>query len=301
MLYKETTLCQISPRREEAPVTNRPRLTVGLSFDFDAQSGWISDGSRDLTEISRGEFAIVGIDRVLRLLARRNIAATFFVPGHTALSYPDIVRRIADEGHEIGHHGWVHEHPASLTELQERHALERGFEELAAAAGVRPIGYRAPGAGFSTSTADLLAEYGFEYDSSCGAQDYYPYYLRRGDRWSTDGPYHFGTPSEIVEVPFSWALDDFPLIELKPSFTTTQFPPSHVREIWQEEFEFAYEECEGGVYQLCMHPDVIGRGRNIRMLDSLLDSFQARPGVTFSTLGEVAANWRSDHPSATAV
>src|SRR4029078_12853791 len=84
--------------------------SVCLSFDFDGMSSWIGSWqSNNPCMISRGEFATIGLDRILKLLSRYHTRGTFFIPGHTAWAWPDLVKRIADEGHEIGHHGWVHE------------------------------------------------------------------------------------------------------------------------------------------------------------------------------------------------
>src|SRR5690348_1629019 len=118
-------------------------LSVCLSFDFDAMSVWIPHPENPAT-ISRGEFGPVAIPRILALLERRGARATFFIPGHTALAYPWLVRGIKDAGHEIGHHGWVHENPATLSLHEEREVFQRGLDALARVAGVVPRGYRSP-------------------------------------------------------------------------------------------------------------------------------------------------------------
>ena len=119
-----------------------PRATVCLTFDFDAISIWIGPyGATSPSMISRGEFGVVGVERILRLLDRTGLPATFFVPGHTAETYPDAVRAIAAAGHEIGHHGYLHENPAALeSKERERAILERGLEALERVARVRPVG-----------------------------------------------------------------------------------------------------------------------------------------------------------------
>jgi peptidoglycan/xylan/chitin deacetylase (PgdA/CDA1 family) len=274
-----------------------PRLSVCLSFDFDAMSVWIGSlQSNSPAQISRGEFGAFAIPRLLDLLRRRSARATFFVPGHTALAYPELVKRIADEGHEIGHHGWVHENPALLDRDAEREVMERGFEALDRAAGVRPVGYRSPGADFSANTIDILLEYGIRYDTSCSATDFTPYYLRKGDRWSTTEPYVFGETTDLVEIPFSWGLDDFPHFEFTPGWSSEQSPASAVREIWQAEFDWAYANVPGGVYDLCMHPQVIGRAHRLTMLEGLVEHMQAHEGVAFEPLGQYAERWRSENP-----
>src|SRR4051812_24379321 len=106
--------------------------TVCLTFDFDAISLWIGPmGATSPSMISRGEFGAVGVERILRLLARHDIRATFFVTGHTADTYPDSVREIVAGGHEVGHHGYLHENPVSLPSKDaERAVLERGLLAL---------------------------------------------------------------------------------------------------------------------------------------------------------------------------
>ena len=271
-------------------------MKVCLSFDFDAMSVWIA-GTDNPATISRGEFGAVAIERILALLERRGARATFFIPGHTALAYPFLVREIRDAGHEIGHHGWVHENPAELSPAAEREVFRRGLDALATAAGVVPVGYRSPAANFSVNTLEVLAENGVRYDSSCAGSDFTPYYLRQGDRWSKTGPYEFGTPIDLVEMPFSWSLDDFPHFEFEVGWSTEQSAPSTVQEIWQAEFEYADANSPDGFFGLCMHPQVIGRGHRLMMLDRLL-GVMAEHGAQLEPLGDYAARWREANPLA---
>jgi peptidoglycan/xylan/chitin deacetylase (PgdA/CDA1 family) len=277
--------------------TTDPKLSVGLTFDFDAMSAWIGfNKSNNPTTISRGEFGAIAVLRILALLERQDVRATFFVPGHTALAYPEVVRRIVDGGHEIGHHGWVHENPAEFDLQGEKDVYEKGLEALDRVAGVRPVGYRSPGCDFSPNTIDILLEYGVTYDASHLATDYSAYYLRKGDRWSRTEAYVFGTPSELVAIPFSWLLDDFPHFELNPGFATEQKSPATVREIWQAEFDFAYDDVPGGIFDLCMHPQVIGRGSRLRMLEDLIVHMKSKEGVTFERLIDYVERWKQLNP-----
>ncbi|MBN35362.1 MAG: polysaccharide deacetylase [Rhodospirillaceae bacterium] len=268
------------------------RLTCCLTFDFDAMSVWIgSYKSVNPSEISRGEFGAVAIARILDLLARHDLPGTFCIPGHTAYAYPDLVKRIHDAGHEIAHHGWVHENPADFDEAGERANMEKGFEALHASCGVRPVGYRSPAWDFSERTTEILQEFGFLYDSSLMGDDYTPYYMRSGDRAPADAPYTFGSLIDIVELPVSWTLDDFPYFELDSSGGGLK-SASHVEEIWRDEFSFAHGHVPGGIYNLTMHPQVIGRGHRLMMLERLIGFFKEHEGVRFDTLGGYAISWR---------
>lgn len=274
-----------------------PTLTCCLTFDFDAMSVWLgSFKSRNPSMISRGEFGAVAVPRILDLLARLDIPATFCVPGHTALAFPDLLRRIVDGGHEIAHHGWVHEDPATFDLDGEKANIEKGLEALQATANVRPVGYRSPSWAFSDNTIDVLREYGFLYDSSMMGDDFSPYYLRQGDKAPLDGPYVFGHNIDLVELPVTWGLDDFPHFEYVSGRGAGLSAPSKVEEVWRDDFTFAHRNVAGGIFNLTMHPQVIGRGHRLMMLERLVRWFAAHEGVTFNTLGAYTAQWRDANP-----
>jgi peptidoglycan-N-acetylglucosamine deacetylase len=276
-----------------------PGVTVCLSFDFDAMSVWINPfRARDLSTMSRGEFGAVAIPRILALLESRGILSTFFVPGHTASAFPELVGDILAAGHEIGHHGWVHETPAQLDAGEERRAFERGWEVLEEVSARRPAGYRAPGGAITATTIELLREHEMLYDSSCFGDDVSPYYLRRGDRWSRAGPYVFGESCDVVEMPMSWSRDDFPAFEYIPRGNSGSSAPSAVLEAWQGDFDYAYRRGDNALYTLVLHPQTIGRGHRILMLERLLDHIQAHDDVRFTRLQDHAASWREANPLA---
>ena len=274
-----------------------PRLSVCLTFDFDALSPWVFElAGGNVAALSRGEFGAVAVPRILDLLERHDIPGTFFVPGHTALAYPELVRRIRDAGHELGHHGFVHEGLSTLEPAKEREYLLRGLDALERVAGVRPAGYRAPGVDVSVNTVEILLEHGFLYDASFSGSDFEPYYLRVGDRFPTDGEYVFGDSVDLVGIPFSWGLSDFQYFEFVPGITVRQDTPSAVYEIWHGELEWAHANVPGGVYDLTMHPQAIGRGHRLVMVERLIEAAKALDRVVFERLGDYAARWRADHP-----
>lgn len=271
--------------------------TVCLTFDFDAVSLWVSTFRQtSATPVSRGEFgANVGLGRVLDLLAEKGVKATFFVPAHTAASYPDQTRRILAAGHEIGAHGYCHESPIGVEPAEEARLLDAAIAKLQGVlgAGFRPVGYRSPAWDLSSASVGILAERGFLYDSSMMADDFTPYRARQGDRVD-DELFVPGHPTALIEMPVAWELDDYPY------FTFTNRPlfggmhaTDHVLSLWRDEFDYCHRHVADGVFTLTMHPQVIGRGPRILMLSRLIDHMQAQPGVHFSTL-EAEARRRND-------
>lgn len=266
---------------------------VALTFDYDAYSVWIgSVGATSPSMISRGEFGPIAVRRILPLLQERKIKGTFFIPGHTVLAFPKTVEDIAAAGHEIGHHGWVHENPVSTTADEERWIMDKGLEAIDKVVGQRPVGYRSPAWDNSPRTVQLLLEYGFKYESSLMGNEYDAYWCRVGDEWSKTDPWKFGKPVDLVELPVSWMLDDFPHFEvilgMNPGYTS----PRAVLQMWIDEFDYLYDRIGKGLFNLTMHPQTIGRGARMLILEGLIDHIQGKSGVTFGTLAEYAAKWR---------
>jgi len=266
---------------------------VCISFDFDAESltlGAIerahSEGgprqyAKTLTPISRGQYgAKVGIPRILKFLDRYTIPATFFVPGFTAKLYPDLVKEISHQGHELANHGYYHENPTEFlgNPEKERDVLRRGSDTLENLCGTRPVGYRSPGWDLNPYTPDVLLDEGMVYDSSLMDQET-PYVLTSN------------TQKKLIELPIDWLLDDYVHFQFSPPSIPGLAPPSHVLEIWQGEFDGYYES--GGCFTLTLHPQVIGRSHRMHMLASLVNHMQSRDGVWFGTCKDIAAHWES--------
>ena len=266
------------------------RIAVSLTFDFDAESAWLGAFKVDTpSALSRGAYgAFEGVPRVLRLLDKYSLPATFFVPGYTAEIHPAETRDIAAAGHEIGHHGYIHEPPHLLNLDEERVMIERGLEELDKAVGVRPKGYRSPSWELSKNTYALLAEYGFEYDASQLARDR-PY-------WVEDA----GQLTDIVEVPGAWELTDSShfLFAYNPVYLTGLSAPSKVEEIWRADFDGAYEEGGDICYVLTMHPQIIGRHHRMAMLERVIQHILDHDDVWFAQMIDIANLFRSRQPSA---
>jgi len=275
-------------------------ITVCLSYDFDAMSLWIANfRTESPNALSRGEFGQIGAQRLLDLLGEYHIKATWFVPGHTIEAFPVECQRMAEEGHEVGHHGYCHENLKRLESEKERAILERGIALIKDLTGRAPQGYRAPAGSFSHNTLRLLLEHGFLYDSSLLGNDFTPYYCRDGIKAPIDTPYDFGKPINLVELPFSWNLDDFPFFEYTSSSRGIQqglSDPTRVYEVWAGDFEYLYTKLGKGVFTLTMHPQVIGRGHRMLMLERFIKHLQSHEGVTFSTMGDCARRWKAEHP-----
>ncbi|MEA2537553.1 MAG: peptidoglycan-N-acetylglucosamine deacetylase [Chloroflexota bacterium] len=268
------------------------RLSVCLAFDFDTMAVWPLFGMTSGQALSRGEFgATVGIGRILDLLKRHDIKATFYVPGFTALAYAVAARRIRDEGHEIGFHGYMHESLEGLDEAGVRRTIDLGLETHHKVLGVRPVGYRTVGGEFGPHLIPLLVEYGFEYESTMGTKDFYPFPIRHGDRWTPDAPFQWGQPTPLVGVPFSYGLDDMPNFEFVPGWATNMKSPREFGQHWQAEFAYAYDNCPGGIFTTDLHPQCIGRGSRIQMLEGLIESMKQRDGVVFERTGDYVRRW----------
>lgn len=271
-------------------------VTVVLSFDVDGMSGAVDPEHFTLAAAARGEFTVPATDRILRLLRSRDLPATFFVPGQTAEAFPDLVHRIVDAGHEIGHHGYAHEDPGTLSADEEVAVLDRGIEALRRIGGVTPRGYRAPCWVHTPETTALLLDRGFSYDSSLMGHDVELYWCRTADTWSRVGPYRFGDRIDLVELPVAWHLDDFPMFEFVMDGTATVqglASGSQVLEIWRDELTYAQRSLPGAVLTFTMHPEVIGRGHRMLMLERFLDFAGALPGVEFSGAADVVDRWRT--------
>jgi peptidoglycan/xylan/chitin deacetylase (PgdA/CDA1 family) len=265
-----------------------PRSTVCLSFDFDALSVWLAYDRVTPAMLARGEYgARVGVPRILDFLKERGLDATFFVPGHTVESFPDEVDSILQAGHEVAHHSYAHIDPSLQTPDEERADMERALEVLERI-GVKPLGFRAPSADLSESTLSLVEEHGFLYDSSLMADDYRPFHPRIGDRVARGDPLVRGRESTVWELPLCFELDDWVHFQFNfEPYRKGGATPSDVLEIWQGEFEWMDANVDGGVLTLTMHPQVIGRGHRMAMLETFVDSCR-EAGARFERMGSVA-------------
>lgn len=259
---------------------------AAFTFDVDAESAvlWNNEsvGARMSVMSHQAYGPLVGIPRILDLLDKHQIASTFFVPGHTADRYPEAVRSIVAAGHEIAHHGYLHEQPTALTLEEEIDVIDRGLAALADVAGVRPSGYRAPMWDLSWRTPALLAERGFLYDSSLMDSDH-PYELAITP----------GAERSLVEIPIQWALDDWEQYCYLPDISGSGLieSPRKARELWQLEFDGLRKA--GGCWVLTNHPFLTGRTSRAAELDDLMSYVLGHDDVWTTNLASIAEHVRT--------
>jgi peptidoglycan-N-acetylglucosamine deacetylase len=261
------------------------RCAFTISFDLDGESPWIHRDAA-LAErplhMSMGAYGPrTGAPRILKVLDRYGIKAGWFIPGWIVERYPDLCREIVHRGHEVGHHGYLHEKPFFLAggAAEEEALLLKSMDIFKSVLNVRPLGSRAPSADPSKDTMTLLRKHGFVYHSNL---------------MDTDLPYcHKTVHGELVELPTAWCNNDFPFFGFSavPPVGNGIWSQEDVFEIWKEEFEGAYEE--GGFFNLMGHPQVIGRPSRMRMVARLIELILGKGDVWIARPIEVAEHYLS--------
>jgi peptidoglycan/xylan/chitin deacetylase (PgdA/CDA1 family) len=250
------------------------RVAVALSFDVDNATTSLRSGDLGSEPLSRGEYgAVDGLPRILRLLAKQKVPASFYIPAVSALLHPQMVKDILSPGvHEIGVHGWIHEDlPALNNDAEEQRMLDQAIETLTRLIGKKPVGYRAPSWHFSEFTMKQIKAAGFLYDSSLMASD---------DAYEINMD---GQPSGVIELPIERIVDDAPYYGAASGSLPS---PELVEKIWEAEFDTAYDE--GGLYVLTMHPHISGHRSRVAWLDRLITHMKSKPGVWFATEEQIA-------------
>ncbi len=275
-----------------------------LTFDVDGVSSWLrrDPNFANLPSLmSMAEYGpSVATPRILDLLDAHSIKGSFYVPGYVAETHPDLVREIAARGHEVGHHGYMHESPASMSAEEEEEVLEKGVDILKSITGQPPRGYRSPSWELSPVSLDLLVSHGFLYDTSLMGDDA-PYILNldqlnrdQPDRDQPDRslPEMSLTGRSLVEVPIHWLLDDAPNFVYAPSANRLgpMRSPEEVYRTWSAEFDGLYRY--GRAFTLTMHPQYIGRPGRLLMLERLIRYIRSFPNVEFMRVIDVAQMWR---------
>ena len=261
---------------------NGARVAVALTFDVDNEALF---RTRPLpVPMSQGEYgATTGLPRILELLDRQRVPASFFIPAMSLMLHPEMVPEIRKSGrHEIGVHGWVHE---SLTSVggpeEEQKLLNQSIEYLTKALGQRPVGYRAPSWIWTPDTPGLVAKAGFLYDSSLMAMDQ-PYEVLAN-----------GKSTGLIELPISWIADDFPYYGENGDGSLPS--PDAVFQIYKAEFDTAYRDKT--LFILTNHPHISGHGSRVEQIDKLITYIKTKPGIWFATLEQIAKYIKEQNPT----
>lgn len=252
------------------------RVAVAISFDSDHETIALRDGETSPGRMAQGEFgARHAVPRILKLLKKYEVPATFFMPAVCALLRPEEAPTYSDAGHEVAVHGWIHERNTALVRGDERMLIERAVEVLQGQTGHRPIGIRTPSWDFSPDTLSVIRELEFSYDSSLMA-DTEPYeLLEEGER------------TGIVEIPVEWIRDDAPYLMMdRFGGLRPHMPPRSLLQIWLDEFESARQE--GGLFQLTLHPHIIGHRSRLLILEELLRHIRTHDDVWTCTHADLA-------------
>jgi peptidoglycan/xylan/chitin deacetylase (PgdA/CDA1 family) len=218
------------------------------------------------------------------------------------------MKAVADAGHEIGVHGYSHENPIAMTREQEMAVLDHCIDLVTKLSGRRPTGYVAPWWEFSNVTNELLLERGIKYDHSLMHNDFHPYYVRVGDKWTKIDfgkdakewmkPLERGEETDLIEIPANWYLDDLPpMMFIKKAPNSHGFvSPRHLGEMWQDQFDWVYRENDYAVFTMTIHPDVAGRPQVLLMLERLIEYILGHEGVRFTTFDKIADDFAKRHP-----
>ncbi len=261
---------------------NGARCAVALSFDADHETIPLRDGDESPMRISQGQYGNrQAMPRIRTLMQKEAIPATFFYPAVSALLHREEVRAVADDGHEIGIHSWIHEANTTLPYEAERDLTFRAADTLASISGRDPVGMRTASWDFSVNTLEIEKEMGLLYDSSLMADDD-PYEL-------TDA----GEPTGIVELPPEWIRDDAVYYNfVRFSALRPYTPPSAVQEIFIAEFDGAWDEA--GMFLLTMHPHITGHRSRMPVLANLIKHMKAKGQCWFATHAQIA-QWCKDN------
>ena len=242
------------PSNQAAPAPNLAwpsgkRCAVFNSFDVDSESAWIAYDVKNVNRLVTMSFggyeARVGVPKILEYLRSIELKSTFFIPGWVVEAHPKMCEAIVNDGHEVGHHGYLHKRPDPDDFEHDVEEVDRAFEALKRVLGVKPVGYRAPSGENYDRLLKHLRDRGILYSSSW-RDDIRPYRHRLRD--GSDGP---------IELPVNMSFDDW-LYGLSNRFSPRpMFPKEHVLSIWNGELDQTREW--GGLVTMVLHPQVTGR------------------------------------------
>jgi len=258
------------------------KCPVVLTFDVDAELLWKVWLSHEpaLIDVSQGAYGPrIGLPRILSTLKRLNVKATFFVPGWVVEKYPEHMAQVVREGHELAHHGYLHEDCSKLSEAEERRMVRRGIEAIRGIAGREPRGFRLMP---SRSTFKILYDEGFLYDSVLMDDDN-PYRIRINDE-----------PTDLIELPVCFSFNDTAYFAYTFGMSKPLLTPRLVEQVYRDEFDALYKERKYCMFML--HPQIIGRPSRLLMLERTIRYMKKRRGVWFAKAEQVAEHCRRTLP-----
>jgi len=255
---------------------------ASFTFDVDAESVVLganlgfADRMSMMSHQSYGPR--VGLPRLLDILDSHDVKATFFVPGLTVELHTAAIAGLVERGHEVAHHGYLHESLVGRSEQYEADILDRGIAAFQRHLGITPLGYRAPYWELNWHSPDLLASRGMLFDSSL---------------MYADAPFELATSAApIVELPINWAVDDWSQYCFLPDFSGAGIitPPSVVTSMWRDDFDAT--RAVGGHWILTNHPFLTGRPGPAAAFARLVEHVRSHSDVWVTSLGDVAAHTR---------
>jgi len=260
------------------------KCPVCLCVDLDGQVGWTADGIEKLVPVTEGEYGPrVAIWRILNLLDKHEIKATFFATGWWAENYPETIKEMHKRGHELANHSYGHIDPGLQKREEEEQSLRRTNKIIQELTGQVPLGFRAPSGEYSSSTIRLLQEVGIVYDSTCSADDI-PYW------WVIDGK-----AINLLEIPFTWILDDAPhsMFSFYPLYPLMK-SPTDLYDLWTSEFDGLYNY--GRCCVLTVHPEFVGRPNRIMMLERFIQHVKSFKDAPFVKMIDLFRHWQQRYP-----
>lgn len=255
------------------------RCAASVTFDIDADSlircARPKDAELRLQPISMGRYGpTVAVPRILESYRRFGLTQTFFMPAWVMQEYPETVEAILKDGHEIGHHSWMHEDPMDHSDEVEAELFERALDVHVKMTGRKPRGYRAPVYSITPAMVDRLIAHDFLYDSSMMADDL---------------PYRVETrKGSLIEIPPHWGNDDWPPFAhfAEIDYLMPVRAPSDGVRAFVEEFDAMH--ATGGFWMPVLHPFLTGRLARWREMEKLIERALEAGDVWFAPVEEIA-------------
>jgi allantoinase len=213
----------------------------------------------------------IGIFRIMEVLARHGIRATFAINGAAAPRYPRIIELALARGWEPAAHGTYATRMVTsrMSESQERAVIAESIDAVAHATGKRPRGWFAQDSGETQHTTTLLADAGITW---------------LADWPNDDQPYRIGENRQLVSVPLQGEWDDVQLLWLR-QIATSRYPG-----IVGAACDRLHADAadSGRLLGLGIRPWLLGQPYRIRYLDEALTRILAHDGIWKATAGEIA-------------